>query len=177
MASEYTIRPATREDVPTILSLIHELAAYENATSSVVATEESLARTLSFAPSSNNTSSPSTQNSGYAKTLLLTAPEGEVAGMALYFHNYSTWRAAPGIYLEDLFVKPKYRKRGYGKALIRELAKEVVNIHGGRLEWSCLNWNKPSLDFYEALGAKRMSEWVGLRVDGDALNTLAGGKE
>lgn len=97
--------------------------------------------------------------------------------MALYFHNYSTWRAAPGIYLEDLFVKPKYRKRGYGKVLIRELAKEVVRINGGRLEWSCLTWNTPSLEFYEALGAKRMTEWVGLRVDGENLKKLAEAKE
>ncbi|OCL01614.1 acetyltransferase [Glonium stellatum] len=177
MASEYTIHLATREDVPIILSLIHELAAYENASSSVIATEESLAQTLSFAPSPNDPPSLPTQSLGYAKTLLLTTPEGEVAGMALYFHNYSTWRAAPGIYLEDLFVQPKYRKRGYGKALIRELAKEVVRINGGRLEWSCLNWNKPSLEFYEALGARRMTEWVGLRVDGDALSALAENKE
>ncbi|KAF2502258.1 GCN5-related N-acetyltransferas-like protein [Lophium mytilinum] len=198
MATAATIHLATREDVPTILALIHELAAYENETSSVLATEESLARTLSFAPSRvlrqsptlpcphhthdckelHEDSAPRLQTfGGYANTLLLTAPEGEVAGMALYFHNYSTWRAAPGIYLEDLFVKPKYRKRGYGKALIRELAQEVVRIKGGRLEWSCLNWNKPSLEFYEALGAKRMVEWVGLRVDGDALTKLAEGKE
>ncbi|KAF2817544.1 GCN5-related N-acetyltransferas-like protein [Mytilinidion resinicola] len=198
MATAATIRLATLEDVPTILALIHELAAYENETSSVLATEESLARTLSFAPSrtrrqSGPLSCPHHKHDckefhedsaprlptheGFAKTLLLTAPEGEVAGMALYFHNYSTWRAAPGIYLEDLFVKPKYRKRGYGKALIRELAQEVVKINGGRLEWSCLNWNKPSLEFYEALGAKRMVEWVGLRVDGDALTKLAQGEE
>jgi len=196
MATAATIRLAAREDVPTILALIHELAAYENATSSVLATEESLAETLIFAPASSHSrrssvalpcphhthnckeshhaSPPVPQHAGYAKTLLLTAPEGEVAGMALYFHNYSTWRAAPGIYLEDLFVKPKYRKRGYGKALIQELAREVVRIKGGRLEWSCLDWNKPSLEFYEALGAKQMVEWVGLRVDGEALTKLAG---
>jgi GNAT superfamily N-acetyltransferase len=189
-------------DVPTILALIHELAAYEDATSSVMATEESLAATLTFAPSHHQPTPealPCPHNAhlpkddaapmagikppalppklGFAKTLLIVAPEGEVAGMALYFHNYSTWRAAPGVYLEDLYVKPKYRKRGYGKALIRELAVEVVRINGGRLEWSCLNWNKPSLEFYEALGAKRMVEWVGLRVDGEALAKLAEGRE
>ncbi|KAK5018509.1 acetyltransferase [Cryomyces antarcticus] len=205
-----TVRLATREDVPTILFLIKELAAYENASSSVKATEATLALTLSLAPSphhhhhashshssskkhahndkpppdeplssSGSVHAPPTQTAGYAKTLLLRTPgnEGaEVAGMALYFHNYSTWRAQPGIYLEDLFVLPQYRKRGYGTLLIRELAKEVVRIDGGRLEWSCLKWNEPSLKFYEKLGATQMEEWVGLRVDGDALKRLAKGE-
>ncbi|KAF2472734.1 acetyltransferase [Lindgomyces ingoldianus] len=173
-SSDATIRHATLEDVPTILGLIHELAAYENATSSVLATAESLSKTLSFASIVNQ--SPPSEPSftpGYAKTYLITSPEGEVAGMALYFHNYSTWRGAPGIYLEDLFVKPKYRKRGYGKALIKQLAKELVRIGGGRLEWSCLDWNTPSLEFYEGLGARQMKEWIGLRVDGEALVKLA----
>ncbi|KAF2188044.1 GCN5-related N-acetyltransferas-like protein [Zopfia rhizophila CBS 207.26] len=178
MASDgATIRYATREDVPTILSLVHELAAYENATSSVHATHQSLLETLSFfSPNPDNPSSSPTFTPGYAKTLLVTAPEGQVAGMALYFHNYSTWRGAPGIYLEDLFVKPEFRKKGYGKALIQELAREVVRIGGGRLEWSCLDWNTPSLEFYESLGARQMKEWIGLRVDGDALVKLAGSK-
>jgi len=96
--------------------------------------------------------------------------------MALYFHNYSTWRAKPGIYLEDLFVREKYRRRGYATLLLRELAKDVVRIEGGRLEWSCLKWNKDALDFYERLGATQMSEWVGLRVDGEALERLAKGE-
>lgn len=95
--------------------------------------------------------------------------------MALYFYNFSTWTGRPGVYLEDLFVRPKYRKRGYGKALIQACAKEVVRIKGSRLEWSCLDWNQPSLDFYESLGAKRKAEWVGLRLEGDALNKVAGG--
>ena len=93
--------------------------------------------------------------------------------MALYFYNYSTWTGVPGIYLEDLFVKPTYRKRGYGKALIKALAKEVVRIGGKRLEWSCLTWNTPSLEFYASLGAKQKDEWVGLRVEGDDLAKLA----
>ncbi|EOD52745.1 hypothetical protein GTA08_BOTSDO10271 [Neofusicoccum parvum] len=158
--------------VSIILGLIKELAVYENALDSVQATEESLAATLTFAPSSSEQPTPAA-SSGYAKTFLLTAPEGEVAGMALFFHNYSTWRAKPGIYLEDLFVKPKYRKRGYGKLLIQELAKEVQRTNGGRLEWSCLKWNEPSLKFYAGIGAKQMEEWVGLRVDGEALVKLA----
>lgn len=93
--------------------------------------------------------------------------------MALYFNNYSTWTGVPGIYLEDLFVKPAYRKRGYGKALIKALAQEVVKIGGQRLEWSCLTWNTPSLDFYKSLGATQKDAWVGLRVDGEALTKLA----
>ncbi|KAF2108892.1 GCN5-related N-acetyltransferas-like protein [Lophiotrema nucula] len=171
MASDgATIRHATREDVPTIYGLIHELADYEKSTDLVKATEDLLTKTLSHADPNN----PSSFTPGYAKTFLITAPEGEVAGMALYFYNYSTWTAVPGIYLEDLFVKPKYRKRGYGKALIKKLAAEVVGLGGSRLEWSCLTWNTPSLEFYESLGAKRKDAWVGLRVEGDALTRLAG---
>lgn len=93
--------------------------------------------------------------------------------MALYFYNFSTWTGVPGIYLEDLFVKPAYRKRGYGKALIKACAREVVRVGGKRLEWSCLDWNTPSLEFYESLGAKRKKEWVGLRVEGEGLTKLA----
>lgn len=160
------------QDVPTIFGLIHELAAYENATDSVKATEELLSKTLSFADASSEPNATPSFTPGYAKTILVTAPEGEVCAMALYFYNYSTW-TGPGIYLEDLFVKPAFRNRGYGKALIRELAREVVKIGGERLEWSCLDWNKPSLDFYKSLGAAQKNEWIGLRVDGEALTKLA----
>lgn len=149
--------------------MIHELAAYENATSSVEATEAKLLNTLSFAggPSSSQ------PTLGFARTLIITdSTSKRAAGMALYFNNYSTWRAAPGIYLEDLFVRPEYRKKGYGTHLLRELAKEVLKMGGGRLEWSCLKWNRPSLDFYESLGAKQMEEWMPLRVDGEALKKL-----
>jgi len=201
MSEGPTIRFATREDVPEILAMIKELASFENADSSVLATEASLSLTLSFAPSkhhhhdqhdstsdshAHNTKLPPdapiqasphgqpTQVAGYAKTFILTAfPENEVAGMALYFHNYSTWRAKPGIYLEDLYVRPKFRRRGYATVLLRELAKEVIRIDGGRLEWSCLKWNENALTFYRSLGAATMDEWVGLRVDGDALKKLA----
>ncbi|KAF2258185.1 GCN5-related N-acetyltransferas-like protein [Lojkania enalia] len=167
-----TIRHATREDVPAILGLIEALADYEKEKSSCHATEEKLAKTLSFAIPSGSSSEYSF-TPGFAKTYILTAPDGKVAGMALYFYNYSTWKAVPGIYLEDLFVLPEYRKRGYGKALIKTLAKEVVAMGGGRLEWSCLKWNTPSLEFYGSLGAKQMDGWVGLRVDEDALTKLA----
>ncbi|KZF23352.1 acyl-CoA N-acyltransferase [Xylona heveae TC161] len=181
MADQVTIRRALRSDVPAILEIIHGLAIYENAPHEVKATEESLHDTLSFADD------PSDAKPGYARTLLAVVPDPnssdnaakvkeKVAGMALYFHNYSTWRAAPGIYLEDLFVWPEYRGKGYGKRLLTELAGEVRRVRGARLEWACLKWNKPSLDFYEAIGAKRMDdEWVGLRVDGEKLDKLAAG--
>ncbi|KAL8780542.1 MAG: hypothetical protein Q9213_006438, partial [Squamulea squamosa] len=123
-AIEATVRFATEADVPTILALIHELAAYENASSSVLATESSLLNTLSFP------SSPASKT-GYARTLLIYPPSPDqniCAGLALYFHNYSTWRAAPGIYLEDLFVRPQFRGRGYGKRLLGELALETKRV-------------------------------------------------
>lgn len=106
---------------------------------------------------------------------LLLFPRGadEPAGMALYFYNYSTWRARAGIYLEDLFVREGQRGRGFGTRLLVALAREVVAMEGGRLEWSVLKWNEPSIKFYEGLGARMMSEWVGMRVDGEALVKLA----
>ena len=125
-----------------------------------MATEETLRKTL-FGPRP------------YARTLLVFAPalgsaqeQPECAGLALYFYNYSTWRAAPGIYLEDLFIRPAYRGKGLGKRLFGELARELKNIGGQRLEWSVLKWNQPSIDFYEGFaGAKKMEEWMTMRVD------------
>merc|ERR1711981_687428 len=148
--------------------MIKELAVFEESLDKVEATEQSLLNTLCF---DTNSSGPFTH--GYAKTFILVAPEGEVAGMALWFHNYSTWTSRPGIYLEDLFVRDKYRRRGYASLLLRELGREVVRSNGGRLEWWCLKWNQRALDFYEGIGAKQMDEWVPLRVDGDNLNRLA----
>lgn len=181
--------------------MIHELAAFEKASDSVLATEASLSLTLSFAPSphrhhnedkhstsgthAHNTKPPPdaplqasahgqpTQAAGYAKTFILTAAEGGIAGMALFFHNYSTWRAAPGIYLEDLFIRPAFRRRGYATLLLKELANEVIRIGGARLEWACLDWNTNALTFYRSLGAVTRDEWVGLRMDGEALKKLA----
>ncbi|GAB7354604.1 hypothetical protein MBLNU459_g5043t1 [Dothideomycetes sp. NU459] len=172
MADQPTITHATREDAGTILGLIQGLADYEKASSAVHATVATLQETLCFAPSPG--AAPS--GPGYAKTLLLRVPAsegGHAVGMALYFNNYSTWRGAPGIYLEDLFVQPQYRKRGYGTLLIKALAKEVKRIGGARLEWCCLKWNEPSLKFYRSLGAQELQDWVTLRVDGDALDKLA----
>lgn len=174
MGIKLNVHPA---DVPEILGMIKELAEFENAPDSVLATEASLTKTLSLAPSATDTdpnTHPQKTTPGYAKTFILTAqPENEVAAMALFFHNYSTWRSKPGIYLEDLYVRPKFRRRGYATLLLKELAKEVERIDGGRLEWSCLKWNENALRFYESLGAVQMTEWVGLRVDGDALPKLA----
>jgi len=184
MVAEPTIRYATKADVPTILALIHELASFENATSSVHATEASLQSTLSFPDASSSTGF----TQGFAKTLILIAPweggaesappeEEQVAGMALYFTNYSTWRGAPGVYLEDLFVRPQYRRKGYAKRLLQRLAQETQKIGGQRLEWSCLRWNEGALKFYGEIGAKRMEEWVGLRAEGESLKNLAAGED
>ncbi|KAI9816297.1 MAG: hypothetical protein M1827_001899 [Pycnora praestabilis] len=177
---EAVIRHATKEDVPTILQLIHELAAYEHATHEVLATESSLLSTLTFSPSPPSSTSTTTgtttpASTGYAKTLLIIdAPTSTVAGMALYFYNYSTWRGAPGVYLEDLFVRPAHRRKGYGRLLLGALAKEVLRVGGARLDWSVLKWNQPSIEFYEGLGAKMMGEWVGMRVEGEGLVALTG---
>lgn len=174
--------------MPAILGLIKELADYEKELSSVEATEAKLLSTLAFAPSSPTPTSDSDSDSAGlpltdpitptapARCLLLfaasTAPKP--VGMALYFYNYSTWRAKAGIYLEDLYVTPTERNKGHGKRLLVALAKEVVAMDGGRLDWSVLKWNEPSIRFYEdVVGATRMEEWVGMRVDREALGKLA----
>lgn len=160
--------------------MIRELADYEKSLDQVVATTDSLRATLSFPSASSETGwSP-----GYAKTLLVVPSPAEattdpgkpiVAGMALYFHNYSTWTSAPGIYLEDLFVRPEFRGKGYGKALLAELANQCLKLGCKRLDWSVLKWNKPSIDFYlsDFVGGKIMEEWQIIRVEGDGLNRLA----
>ncbi|KEY74056.1 hypothetical protein S7711_02646 [Stachybotrys chartarum IBT 7711] len=178
--SSAIIRHARREDAPIILDLIRELADYEHELDAVKATVETLENTIAFAPSTatgpNTSPIPNTEPTSAARParcLLLFNPDGSPAGMALYFYNYSTWRSKPGIYLEDLFVRPSDRKKGYGKRLLSELAKEVVAMEGGRLEWSVLKWNEPSIKFYESIGAVAMNEWVGMRVDGAGLDKLA----
>ncbi|KAI1371427.1 N-acetyltransferase [Hypoxylon crocopeplum] len=172
------VRHARREDVPTILELIRELADYEHELDAVEATESTLLATIAFAPDDveSTSTAPNTEPtspSRPARCLLLFNEECKPAGMALYFYNYSTWRAKAGIYLEDLFVRPTDRKKGYGKKLLVELAKEVVAANGGRLEWSVLKWNEPSIKFYESIGATMMNEWVGMRVDREGLTKLA----
>lgn len=174
MAVQPTIRLATAEDVPYILQFIRELADYEKALHEVEATEESLLATLSFP------GAPSKRGSVYTALVIppTTAenPAPVPVGMALYFYNYSTWRSAPGIYLEDLYVQPAQRGKGYGFALFRFLAKQVLECRGRRLEWNVLKWNEPSIRFYEdKVGAKAMNEWLKMMVEGkDSLRRLAG---
>ncbi|KAI9372334.1 acyl-CoA N-acyltransferase [Aspergillus egyptiacus] len=173
MSAQPTIRLATPEDVPLILQFIRELADYEKALHEVEATESSLLSTLSF-PSDD----PPKRGSVY--TALITPPSSPEnpapvpVGMALFFYNYSTWRAAPGIYLEDLYVQPAARGNGYGFKLLKWLAARVVEIRGRRLEWSVLRWNTPSIEFYKQVGAKPMEEWLKMMVEGEALERLAG---
>ena len=153
------IERATERDVPLILRLIKELADYERMSDEVVATEDLLRRTL-FGPQ------PSAEVVvGYAGD--------EPAGFALFFHNYSTFLGRPGLYLEDLFVVPKFRGRGYGKALLTHLAGLAVERSCGRFEWAVLDWNEPAIGFYKKLGAKPMHAWTIFRVTGDELHTLA----
>lgn len=152
------IRPACRNDVSIIRELIEALAVYERLRDQCVITDVQLTRWLFEEP----------------KCKCVIAWEGaEPAGFALYFNNFSTFRGTPGIYLEDLFVKPEHRGKGYGKALLQHLAREAVENGFARFEWSVLDWNQPSIDFYESLGAVLMHEWKICRVTGDALEKLA----
>ena len=153
------IRTATEADVPLILSFIKALAEYERLADRVVATEEKVRSTLFGHPR-------------FAEVLIAEA-DGDAVGFALFFHNYSTFLAQPGIYLEDLFVKPEARGHGYGKALLARLAAIAKSRNCGRLEWAVLNWNQPSIDFYESLGAKPLDEWKVYRLTGEALEKLA----
>lgn len=154
-----TIRAATAADVPQILRFIEALADYEKLSHEVQATEEKLNATLFGAKP--------------AAEVLIAEWQGKPAGFALFFHNYSTFLAKPGIYLEDLFVYPEFRGKGIGKALLIELARRCVENGFGRLEWSVLDWNTLAIDFYRSLGAKLMDEWTVNRVTGDALLALA----
>ncbi len=153
------IRPATAADVSLILEFIRDLAVYEKLLHEVEATEDRLRATLF--------------GSQPAAECILAFAAGAPAGFAIYFTNYSTFLAKPGLYLEDLFVKPAFRGRGIGKALLLHLAK-LANARGsGRMEWSVLDWNLPALEFYEALGARRMQEWQICRLTGAALEHYA----
>jgi GNAT superfamily N-acetyltransferase len=154
------LRFATAADVPQILRFIRGLGEYENLGAEVVATEESLAATL-FG------------ERRYAEVVLADC-DGKAAGFALFFHNYSTFLARPGIYLEDLFVDPDFRQRGVGRALLSFLAQLTLERGCGRLEWSVLNWNQLAIDFYLQLGAVPMSEWNIYRLTGEPLRRLAG---
>jgi GNAT superfamily N-acetyltransferase len=153
------IERATERDVPLILRLIKALADYERMADEVVATEETLRETLFGAHPS-------------AEVVIGYAGD-EPAGFALFFHNYSTFLGRPGLYLEDLFVEPKFRGRGYGRSLLTHLARIAVERKCGRFEWSVLDWNEPAIGFYRKLGAKQMDAWRIFRLTGEALDALA----
>ena len=159
MEERFLIRPAGRADVPELLRLIHELAVYEKLEDQAKGTEPALAQAL-FGPRP-------------ACEALIAEAGGRAVGFALYFTTFSTFLCKPGLYLEDLFVEPAHRGSGIGKALLKRLAALVVERGGGRFEWRVLDWNEPSIRFYEALGAVVMKEWLLARVTGPALARLA----
>ncbi|MBL8765132.1 MAG: GNAT family N-acetyltransferase [Phycisphaerae bacterium] len=161
------VRPATERDVPLILALIRELAEYERAPNDVVATEDAL-RCHLFGPWDATNARP-----GPAAECLIGECDGRAEGFALYFSNFSTWMGRPGLYLEDLFVRPSARGRGLGRALLRRLARVAVERGCGRMEWAVLDWNQPAIGFYRALGATPMDEWTVFRLTGPALRALA----
>jgi GNAT superfamily N-acetyltransferase len=154
------IDPATPADVPTILALVRELADYEKLAHEVVATEADLHAGL-FGPRP-------------AAECVLARDGDAIAGFALFFHNYSTFRGRPGLYLEDLYVRPAYRGRGYGKALLTHLAGLAVERGCARMEWAVLDWNAPAIEFYRALGARPVDGWTIYRLTDDALRSAGG---
>jgi len=157
--ADFSIRTATPDDVALILRFIIELARYEKMEDRVVANEERIRETLFGAK-------PSAE-------VLIAEEDGRAVGFALFFHNYSTFLARPGIYLEDLFVEPESRGRGYGKALLAKLAQIAIERECGRVEWAVLDWNTPAIDFYKSLGANAVDEWTIFRLTGPALASLA----
>lgn len=159
MNSGPRFRYAEEKDVALILNFIKDLAEYEKMLKEVVATEEVLQYWLF--------------KEKKAEVFFVMEDEKEV-GFALFFYHFSTFLGQAGIYLEDLFVLPEYRGKGYGKAILKQLAKITIERGCGRLEWSCLDWNKPSIDFYLSLGATPMEEWTTYRVTGDTLKKLSG---
>jgi GNAT superfamily N-acetyltransferase len=160
MTETLTIRPAQEHEVPLVLSFIRELAEYERLVHEMVATEEDLRRSL-FGPRP------------YAEAVFACL-DGEPVGFALFCYNFSTFLGRPGIHLEDLFVRPTCRGRGIGQAPLKWLAQETIARDCGRLEWAVLDWNEPSIRFYESLGARAMKEWFTYRLAGEALAKVAG---
>lgn len=154
----FSFRWAGPEDCGRILYFIRELAAYEKMLDQVVATEELLRQWLFEKKSAE---------------VIFALEGGKEVGFALFFHNFSTFLGRSGLYLEDLFVLPQHRGKGYGKALLKQLARIAVERGCGRLEWWCLDWNRPSIDFYLSLGAEPMSDWTVYRITGDTLQELA----
>jgi GNAT superfamily N-acetyltransferase len=154
------IEPATPVDAPLIVALVRELAAYERLLDTVRITPDDLQRDLFGARA-------------FAEAVIARVGD-EPVGFALWFHNYSTFEGRPGLYLEDLFVRPAFRGRGYGEALLRHLARVAVERGCARFEWSVLDWNEPAIAFYRKLGAVPLDDWTVQRVSGDALRALAG---
>jgi GNAT superfamily N-acetyltransferase len=163
MGAEFKIRTARLADVPTILQLIRDLAMYERAPDEVTATEEQLVDVL-FGEKP-------------AAEVLLAFENETPVGFAVFFHNFSTWLGRPGLYLEDLFVKPEKRGKGYGHALLIDLAKIARDRGCGRMEWAVLDWNDPAIQFYHKLGAKPMNEWTVFRLTRDGIARLANSKQ
>ena len=162
MAESCTVTAATAADVPVILSFIRELAEYERLSHVCVATEEALRDHL-FGPRP-------------AAEVLIARVGRAPAGFALYFGTFSTFLGKPGIYLEDLYVRPDLRRQGVGAALLRHLAAIAVQRGCGRLEWAALDWNEPAIQFYEKIGAVKLEEWTAFRLTGASLQRFAGGK-
>ena len=158
MAEALTFRYAERKDTGLILKFIRDLAKYEKMENELIATVDLLEESLF--------------EKQKAEVIFAMADNREV-GFALFFHNFSTFLGRAGLYLEDLFVLPKYRGRGYGKGILKKLAQTAIERGCGRLEWSCLDWNKPSIDFYLGMGAKAMSDWTVYRIDGERLQEMA----
>lgn len=154
-----TYRFAQRGDEGIILDFIRRLAEYEKMSDEVVATEELLTEWIF--------------DKNKAEVIFALDESGKEVGFALFFHNFSTFLGRAGIYLEDLFVLPEYRGKGYGKGLLRQLARIAVERKCGRLDWWCLDWNQPSIDFYKSLGAVPMDEWTTFRITGDTLTKMA----
>ena len=151
-------RYAEEKDVPLILQFIKDLAEYEHMLDEVVATEELLTEWVFQKEKAE---------------VIFVLEDGKEVGFALFFHNFSTFLGRAGIYLEDLYVKPEYRHKGYGKGLLKKLAQIAVERGCGRLEWWCLDWNQPTIDFYLSLGAEPMEDWTVYRIAGDTLQKLA----
>lgn len=158
MNNKLTFRNAERKDTALILQFIRELADYEKMLDEVVADEATLEEWIFERQKAE---------------VIFAVEEGMEVGFALFFHNFSTFLGRAGIYLEDLYVRPECRGRGYGKAILKKLASIAVERGCGRLEWWCLDWNKPSIDFYLSLGAEPMSDWTVYRIAGDTLKQLA----
>lgn len=158
MNTTVVFRDAERKDVPLILQFIKEIAAYEKMSDQVIADETTL-ETWIFDKEKAE--------------VFFVLEEGKEVGFALYFHNFSTFVGRGGIYLEDVYIRPEYRGKGYGKAILKKLAAIAVERGCGRMEWVCLDWNQPSIDFYLSLGAQPMSDWTLYRLTGDALAQLA----